>query len=140
MPPRRHRSQRTITSNIQARENAENSTPMIYYHIKTPPESPSLSTSEEEPEPIAKTTRRAVDISKLTYPLSISIFIDKEHVSSHSRPYILDEYSFFLEKRKLDKATEEETKKHGLELEIKSSIGSHSSLSSWLRSLAILCS
>ena len=126
MPPRRHRSQRTITSNIQARENAENSTPMIYYHIKTPPESPSLSTSEEEPEPIAKTTRRAVDISKLTYPLSVSIFIDKERVSSHSRSYILDEYSFFLEKRKLDKAMEEETKKRGLELEMKSSIGSHS--------------
>src|SRR5947207_9137582 len=144
MPPRRHRSQRTITSNIQARENAENSTPMIYHRIETPPESPSLSTSEEEPEPIAKTARRAVDISKLTYPLSISIFIDKERVSSHSRLYILDEYSFFLEKRKLDKAMKEETKKRGLKLKMKSSIGSHSyrrrsysSLSSWLRSLAI---
>ena len=98
MPLRRHRSQHTITSNIQARENAENSTPMMYYHIETHPESPSLSTSKEEPEPIAKTTRRAVDISKLTYPLSISMFIDKERVSSHSRLYILDEYSFFLER------------------------------------------
>ena len=75
MPPRRHRSQRTITSNIQARENAENSTPMIYYHIKTSPESLSLSTSKEEPESIAKTTRRAIDISKFTYPFSISIFM-----------------------------------------------------------------
>ena len=45
-----------------------------------------------------------------------------------------------IEKRKLDNATEEETKKRGLELEMKSFIGSHSSLSSWLRSLAILCS
>ena len=119
MPPRRHRSQRTITSNIQARENAENSTPMIYYHIKTPPESPSLSTSEEEPEPIAKTTRRAVDISKLTYPLSISIFIDKEYVFNRSRFYILDEYNFFLEKRKLDKVVEEEITKHDLKLKMK---------------------
>ena len=118
----------------------ENSTSMMYHRIETPPESPSLSTSEEEPEPIAKTARRVVDISKLTYPLSVSMFIDKERVSSHSRPYILDEYSFFLEKRKLDKAMEEETKKRGLELEMKSFIGSHSSLSSWLHSLAILCS
>src|SRR5947207_497739 len=103
---------------------------MMYHRIETPPESPSLSTSEEEPEPIAKAARRAVDISKLTYPLSISIFIDKEHVSSHSRLYILHEYSFFLEKRKLNKAMEEETKKRDLELEMKSFIDSHSSLSS----------
>src|SRR5947207_4900992 len=117
---------------------------MIYHHIETPPESPSLSTSKEEPEPIAKITRHAVDISKLTYPLSISIFIDKKHIFSHSRLYILDECNFFLEKRKLNKAMKEETKKRDLELEIKSSIDNHScrrhshlSLSSWLRSLAI---
>jgi len=124
MPPRRPRSQHTVTPSVRARENAGNSTPMMYHHIETPLESPSLSTSEEEAEPIAKIARRAVDINKLTYPLSVSMFIDKEHVSSHSRSYILDEYSFFLEKRKLDKAVEEETKKHGLELEMKSSIAS----------------
>ena len=57
-----------------------------------------LSISKEEPEAIAKITRRVVDINKLTYSLSISIFIDKEHISSHSRSYILDEYSFFLKR------------------------------------------
>src|SRR5436190_20882945 len=107
MPPRRPRSQCTITSNMRARENVENSTPMMYRRIETPPESPSLSTSKDEAEPIAKIARRAVDISKLTYSLSVSMFVDKECVSSHSRSYILDKYSFFLEKRKLDKAMKE---------------------------------
>src|SRR5947207_4926709 len=95
---------------------------MIYYHIKTSSESSSLSTSKEEPESITKIIKHAIDISKLTYSFSISIFIDKEYIFNHSRFYILDEYSFFLEKRKLNQVMEEEIKKRGLKLEMKSFI------------------
>ena len=108
----------------------KNSIFMIYYYFKISLEFLFLSILKEESEFITKITRYTINISKFTYSFSISIFIDKEYIFNHSRFYILDENNFFFEKRKLDKVMKEETKKRGLELEMKSSIGNHSSLSS----------
>ena len=84
-----------------------------------------LSISKEEPEAIAKITRRVVDINKLTYSFSIFIFIDKEYIFNHSRFYIFNEYNFFFKKKKLNKVMKENIKKYDLKLKMKSFIYNH---------------